>query len=1132
LTVTLAELEERSNKALSASKAPPSLQDLESRSLQDSSLPNTRVTPSLQELNQRSDAILQPRQANPAQKSGLTVEDVKSDPERLSRIRTMMAKTKDLAYEQADPDTLMKDFMAHMRFLNTNELSVGKEALDVTSADEELRAIYGDAYKVYEDMGSIFSNGDAWNGSIDYVQSFLTAPSTYLGFGLGRILGQTGTKAASKAVLTQAISATAKQAAKKSGGKISEQVIKNQLKTEAAKVTAKNAVIGTVAVEGGFGAIADYSLQDTMMKTGVQEEYSVLQGALTTVGSSLGAIGPAYMLIKNRNSTLGNVGEILDKSFQVRAKKAAKEALPELKASFEKANANWLELAKKGMEFKDNYHLQKEVANWFFDPKKEDSFVRILQRAGVQLNLEDGEGFTRSIADYAAGLTDDVLEEYNQIFEPMGVKFGEALSIMAAYAREAGQDFNLMSQASKFMSKYQNISVGRKASEKAILEGLTDAGEEAAEVTEKQILNYAQSTWKKTLVSTFGTTAVNVKGWGIARLANAASDMFAAGGLLGRAGIRAVVDPAGAIKDYSKFKHLLQNQVFMFNTLLDPFTTAEGFMKILAKAPKKVQKNITSQVFGGVDDFSAAAFGLNPENKLVKGVEKTTDFFQTLSFVRLQDTITKGITGLTTLDKESRLLFGKGITQLIEDGEAYKITEDMWTNVTKQVLQETFSEDLTRGGAPVISQLAGLIEKVSNTPGLGFVVPFGRFMNNTMAFMYRFGPWGLITPAVKVWKGNFDNLGDSVAKAATGTAALYYMAQNEADKQAQGLQWFERKTQDGSVENISTLFPYSVYALLGRIAHGVNQGEGVNLQLLDELRKNIGPLDALSGLTDPQAITDMLRWLSDPATTAEDTEEFFSLPRVFAQTAGDILAGYTRPIEVYSRAFSYATPEAGGGLAIDRKQVDDNTDTFILGLTRNVSGFFNYFFGEENEYGVRMYGKPKESGSVEGPVKMPNPVGVVGGTTYNPPSKNINKLLALVDKPPFRADSFTSGVPEYDAYINKEVTPFLEREATRLLNLDRFTRLPKSRQIEEVDKMLKQAENELVAKVEGGYLGNENDRLINERRKLLTRDKQARIRAKNALNISTDDHRLTMYQIEAIRRYIDLEREESKMIQK
>jgi len=1067
----------------------------------------------------------EPVQTAPA---NLRVEDVINDPERLGKIRTMMTKTKDVSYEQATAEEVMKDFMSHMRFLNTNELSVGAELLNVTIADESTRAIYGDAYKVYEEMGSVFSNGDFWGGSLDYAQAIVTSPSTYLGMGLGRIIGQTGTKAASKKVLAKAIEATATQAAKKSAGRISKETIKNQLKTEAAKVTARNAIIGTVAVEGGTGLLADSMYQDVMMKTGVQEEFSVAQAAISTLASSLAAIGPAYMLIKNSDSTLAKTGDLITQAKKARSKKAAQTALPEIKSSFEKANIEWEKLTKQGMEFKDNYALQKSVASWFFDPKRDDSFIRILQKAGVQLDTASEGNFARSIAEYGAGLSDEVLEEYNKVFQPLGIKFGEALSIMANVASEAGKDFNLMSQASKFMNDFQNVTVSRQNAEKVIADSIKELADEAAKVSDKQIVGYALSTWKKTLVSTFGTTAVNVKGWGLTRLANSAADMAMAGGLLGRAGVRALVDPAGAIKDYTKMKHIMQNQVFTYKTLLDPFVSAEGFMKLLENAPKKSQRNVAGTIFGGVDDFSAARFGLNPDKGVVKGVEKLTDAAQAISLVRMQDILTKGMSGIARLDKESRRAFGKGIEDLIRDGETYKLTEEMWTNVTRQVLEETFSEDLTKGGG-LFAGLASAIERVSNNPVGGFVIPFGRFMNNTMAFVYRFSPLGLITPAMRAFKGA--DTGERIAKAAVGTVALVYLADQEEEKQAQGLQWFERKTDTGSVENISTLFPYSLYALLGRVGMGVRNGEGLNYQLLEEIKKNLGPLDALEGIAAPTALDDILRYLSDPAVEDSERNEFFEVFKVAAKTLGGVASGYTRPLEIYSRTASYMNPEAGGGLAIDRKQEVEGVDPIVLELTRNVSGFINYLFGEENEYGVRMYGRPKESASLEGPARLANPAGTVSGNTYQPAVRNINKILGLVDKPPFRADSFTSGVPEYDAYIKKNITPALESAAESLLTNKVFQGLPKSRQIEEVDKMLKRVEDELLAMIEGGYLGDQNIMLINERRKLLTRDRQARIRAKNALKITTKDHRLTFYQIEAIKTYLDLEAEESKQIQ-
>ena len=108
--------------------------------------------------------------------------------------------------------------------------------------------------------------------------------------------------------------------------------------------------------------------------------------------------------------------------------------------------------------------------------------------------------------------------------------------------------------------------------------------------------------------------------------------------------------------------------------------------------------------------------------------------------------------------------------------------------------------------------------------------------------------------------------------------------------------------------------------------------------------------------------------------------------------AAEIAAGYTRPLDLPSRIISYGMPEAGGGLALDRKQARD-MDKIVLGLTRYVSGFFNLAFGEENEYGVTMYGAPKESATSAGPVRIPNPAGTFTGTVIMPPARNLNKLL-------------------------------------------------------------------------------------------------------------------------------------------
>jgi hypothetical protein len=450
----------------------------------------------------------------------------------------------------------------------------------------------------------------------------------------------------------------------------------------------------------------------------------------------------------------------------------------------------------------------------------------------------------------------------------------------------------------------------------------------------------------------------------------------------------------------------------------------------------------------------------------------------------------------------------------------------MWEKATASVLRETFSEDLSRG-THALRGFAKFIQDLSAQPGVGFFIPFGRFLNNTVAFTYRHSPLAYFGIASRVFRGKAgEGVDQALGRATVGTMALGYMTYEQSKNQEEGLQWFEKRNADGSIQDITNLFPYSLYALSGRIIHNFNQGEGMDPELINSLVQQVGPLDALENVAGGQVIRDFAMFMSDPQI--EDGEKATYLDLVGNATAyvggtiGDIAAGYTRPLDLVSRSISYVNPEAGGGVTIDRKQAE-GMDRFVLGLTRYVSGFMNFAFGEETEYGVRLYGAPKESATSMGPAMIPNPAGTIVGTTLQKQSRNLNKLLGLVDKPPFRADSFTSGVPEYDAFINQQVTPMLERRAESLLNNDIFMNAPKSMQIERVSGMIKEVQNEVLSMLEGRRIGDPEDRLMNERRKLLTRDRQARIRAKEALGITTDDHKLSLFEIEAIRRRMALE---------
>lgn len=1105
------------------------------------------------------------------EKESLSYDDVIADDVRMGKIRDLMSTTRDVKYETAPAEEVMDAFMSQMRWMNTNEAYTAKELFNIMSSDDETKAKYGEAFKVYDEMGSMFSNGDAWNGVLDYGTAVITSPSTWLGLGIGKIAGGLGAKGASKTAQVAAIKAATNQLAAKAvqggvskatamagtrlaaGGakaaalgtttkvatEATKKIIASKLTVASSKAAAKYHIAGVLAAEVPVNTLGDWFYQQTQLETGVQDEYSFLQGGIAAVAGGLGAVPSIGILRHSSNSALSGVDELLTKATKERAKSASKKAAPAVRESLKKAQIDWLKMAKAGVAFEDNTKLKKEVVDWFINPKRSDSFIRILHDAGYNLSFDE-ESLTAGVLGYAKNMGDDALAEYTEIFSPLGITFGQAMDTLAYTMRESGQYQNTASQAARFFNDLNGVAV----SQRTVNKNLEEAAKEAAtnpltgeKIAETDILRYASSTWKKTLVSTPMTTALNVKGWGMARAANQMGDLFIIGGHLGTAGIQALVgNKTGSMKHLAKVKALTQNQVFALGSLVDPFLSHEAFLAMLERAPTKIQKSASGQIFGGIEDFSPARFGLNPDSKIIKGVEGYSNMAQKLSFVHLQDSLTKGVTGMISLDRESRTAFGKGISQLISDGEAFKLTDEMWERTMTRVLRETYSEDLAKGTG-VLNKMAGVVQNISNNGIGGFVIPFGKFMNFTVANTYRYSPFSLYSAAKYVAKEGMDETAEEMfARTAVGTSLWAAVTYNEGQKQAEGLQWFEHRKADGSVENVQNTFPQSMFNLIGRVIHNARpawaggRGEGGNAELLSELAKQSGPLDAISTAVEFRWLKPMVDMLTDEQFVSDDNSTGREFVNIIAEMAGKVSAGYTRPFDAVNRAVGGISPEAGGGSIADIKQAE-GFDKAVLQATRYTSSLFNYLLGEDDGEGNMLMGQPRQSALKEGNVKNPNPVGVMVGSKVEGPAKNINKLLGMVDKPPYLAESFTSGNAEFDAFVNAEITPALEARAKSLLNNKDFMRLSQKEKIAKVDTLISGLQAEIADQLEGRMIGTDNKRMLALRRNYLTLPKQERNKAKAKMGITTKDSRLSEYEIEAIRRYMDVSGELKDLIE-
>lgn len=1089
-------------------------------------------------------------------KTFLTNEQILKDPLQLKTARDYMVVRQGDYYKTASDEDVLDDFVDHMRWRDTNEAVTIGEAISVYGLEEREKKTYADAYKLYDKLGTAYQAGgvgELADAAAHYTGAILSSPSTFVGGFLGRALSKpvtrgitklaggqiekkvvteaakAVTKATPKVVAEKAVStAVKKESIKKAAKAVEAQVVKKSGLVAAKKsrnelVTA--AVIAT-SFDGSIAAVQDKMNQQSRVNVGAQDEIDWSSVAMAATFGIAGG-GFAYFPEAMRGTVkMANTGEKIALSNKLRSIKAKTEVAKDMEISIKKLVTDWDSVAAHGQEKDASKFLRDKAVGWFFDWEDEKSFVRILHKAGADLGTED-KNFSHKVIEYARGLPPQNRSAITKALKPLGINFGELIEIFAGALKEGGENLSKASQASRIFQDFKNTSLAKNQA----IQKTLDAEDELAKnlkdtkVTNKtpppEAVRYLASVWKRLIISHPSTTMVNVKGWGLATAARSFSEILH-GGVLGSVGLaQKLAGSTAADKTLAKSSAMFKSNLLLARSLLDPFTSVQGFTDLLESAPSRHKKESLGAFFGGVGDERPEMFNINPKNRLVNATEKAIDAAARVAFVRTQDVYTKSLTGLKELDKLSRMELGVGVEELIAKGQTHLITDDMWDKTVRVLLEDTFSVNYTRGHSN-FNQMAKVVEQVSNAPYFGFVFPFGRFINNTVGFTFQYSPLAFL-PLVKFQKGI--DLEERLVKATVGTTAMVMAYQREKDKQEQGLQWYEERSSTGEVKNVSRLFPLSLYNLMGRFAVDVENGSGVPMSLFDELVKQIGPLGMLKDATSSNPVTEMVTMMTKAsekdggATLVEFSKQIASM--AFGAVAG-VAAGYTRPLDPYNDLIGM-----GGNFdgtisdAIPNRKLAGGMDAALMSFTRYTNNFFSMILGEDKGDG-KMFGSPKRTATEAGVVRDPNPIASLFGETIQPRQDSLDILLGMTDHAPFKMDSLTTGVPEYDNFINGTIFPILERKSEALLSSDFFKSRPLHIKRRMVTKMLETSRDEITEGLENGSIGEFEDYLFNERKNFMSLDQAYRAEAKRALGIDVEDRKLTLDDISKLRLWIDV----------
>jgi len=225
--------------------------------------------------------------------------------------------------------------------------------------------------------------------------------------------------------------------------------------------------------------------------------------------------------------------------------------------------------------------------------------------------------------------------------------------MLAKRINEAGKTLNVMSQVRK------TLDAGIVASKDKIDAAVEDIDAKEAVGAELQKMNksdkykYGQSVWKRLLVSSHATTALNIAGFSQYYVGQTMADMFNSSTLAIKGVGQLAYNPKAAEETFRQARALTAIQGQKIRNLLDPFTTHDEYMKFLDKN-SDIQKILFETLSGGVEGTSKR-YGIDPNSKVFRNVEAVTTAANQITGVRVQDSFTKSQMFMTELDKYLRV---------------------------------------------------------------------------------------------------------------------------------------------------------------------------------------------------------------------------------------------------------------------------------------------------------------------------------------------------------------------------------------------------------------------------------------------------------------------------------------------
>lgn len=961
-------------------------------------------------------------------------------------------------------------YLNNMRGYNAgNSVRAFNELSYLNSADEKQLSRAGRAYEIFNNMEGVFSEetdrGEKFDAVKDYARTTLLDPINALSIGVGKAVGVAGSKGAATAArqaaiqaykkaksqgITRALSSgvgrqsvreTAEQLGKEAFEKSIRESAQLGMKNVAAQRTINTATKGkilsrlatkqgalevasAVGVDSAIAAGADYAWQQGMIMTDNQEEYDKYQTGLTVLGSAIlsGVIQTGSLGFR------GTAGRVLP-SEDI---KIPQRSVQELSERFKTRLRDWKSTVEAGRSLDEI--STEEVKDLILGGDGSGGLIADIVDNGWQdkwLRNESHENLTHFISrvfkemdeEGATGWLSDFKSALNIEGDFTATQVGERI---ATKLSNAGRTMKVMSDAARTLGKrVEDIT----PNDLIKMRTMPVQGKAASWINERftsqKVTNF-QNNVIRSIVANVGTSQLNLFGWAASSALNTLTDAsyallngpaYMTYKLLGQSGRAA--EKARIVKSFTQY-----NRTKLAH-LMDPQTSVERFRSFVSK-----HENLMSEL-ANVKNGGIEAPNIDPSlTKLGEGFERYVDTMQTLNLVDAQDVFTKAVEFQSQLDKYLVRAYGKSSDELLSLPNASSIIKekDYLESVYAaqyETLRSIYSKSMK--GTDVLGEVASSIEDIRKIPGLGLLLPFGRFFNNTVAVAAEMSLPG-VSNMGKAFLGKYTTRthGELVTRSATMWGLALSMAPYEAEWFQQGLNWDEmRDPNTGAVQEWTWAYPAPLYKAAARIIamkHIV--GEDPSPELVSQIGKN------LTGQLTRQ-LTDSIGTMGQlfGAVLTADYPEATRLAREAASgSVSQIVSGITRPLEPVNQAVGLAQGQ-------DFFSPDRRVGTKVLNDSVRYIDNFMHAVGLLND-------RPERVDAVEGPTRAQSDKFVSAGRENIAPTAlekafNMAGITGFDTVGGVKPRSYTM-FPEADNRYNKLFYDIVDTGARRLLERKEF----------------------------------------------------------------------------------------------